>query len=161
MSIQSEIDRINNAKSEIASAISSKGVSVAGDTNIEDLPALIRSIPQEGGENVSDLFKITCDFNAETMQVENVSHTASEIFEAYNNGKIIQLVARIDQEDSTLLVMLNLQTISFNDMAIVVTIAGFMMYNGSLLYIQANVIENVIEGGSMVSTAIKVISTLG
>ncbi len=49
MSIQSQIDRINNAKSEIASAISAKGVAVAEGTSIDGLPALIRSIPQEGG----------------------------------------------------------------------------------------------------------------
>ena len=51
MSIQTQIDRLNNAKSEIASAISSKGVAVAEGTSIDGLPALIRSIPQEGGSS--------------------------------------------------------------------------------------------------------------
>ena len=49
MSIQSQIDRINDAKNSIKSAISSKGVSVPSSVSIDDLPALVRSIPQEGG----------------------------------------------------------------------------------------------------------------
>lgn len=49
MSIQSQIDRINGAKNSIKSAISSKGVSVPSGASIDDLPALVRSIPQEGG----------------------------------------------------------------------------------------------------------------
>lgn len=49
MSIQSQIDRINGAKDSLKSAISSKGVSVPTGATIEDLPALVRSISQEGG----------------------------------------------------------------------------------------------------------------
>ena len=49
MSIQSQIDRINNAKSSLKSAISSKGVAVPESASIDDLPSLVRSIPQEGG----------------------------------------------------------------------------------------------------------------
>jgi hypothetical protein len=51
MSIQSEIDRINNAKSEIAEAISEKGVAVAEGTSIDDFAPLIASI-ETGGPSV-------------------------------------------------------------------------------------------------------------
>ena len=49
MSIQSQIDRLNNAKANIISAISSKGVSVANGASIDDLPALVESIETSGG----------------------------------------------------------------------------------------------------------------
>ena len=49
MSIQSEIDRINNAKTESFEAAAEKGVTVPEGARIDALPGLIRSIPQEGG----------------------------------------------------------------------------------------------------------------
>lgn len=52
MSVQAQIDRINNAKAGIAEAISEKGVAVAEGTSIDDLPGLVRSIPQGGGSAV-------------------------------------------------------------------------------------------------------------
>lgn len=90
MSIQSEIDRINGAKASIKSAISSKGVTVPSGASIEDLPALVRSIPQEGGGSVSNTFTVTFDFDLASMQARNPSHTAMEIVEAYRNGYTVQ-----------------------------------------------------------------------
>jgi hypothetical protein len=49
MSISSEITRITNAKTAIATAISAKGVTVPGGAKIEDMPALIDDI--SGGGN--------------------------------------------------------------------------------------------------------------
>lgn len=54
MSIQTEIDRINNAKSEIAEAISEKGVAVAEGTSIDDFAPLIASIATGGSSVQSD-----------------------------------------------------------------------------------------------------------
>ena len=65
MSIQTEIERINNAKAGIAEAISEKGVTVAEGTSIDDFPGLVRSIPQNGtgGESVNEIFWVTCDLD--------------------------------------------------------------------------------------------------
>ena len=49
MSVQTEITRINKAKTDIVSAITEKGGAVADDAKIEDLPACIRAIPTGGG----------------------------------------------------------------------------------------------------------------
>lgn len=70
MSIQSQIDRINNAKSSLKSAISSKGVSVPASANIEDLPALVRSIPQEGGGSGGGIIDVT------ELPTENIDENA-------------------------------------------------------------------------------------
>ncbi len=48
-SIQTEIDRIKNAKTAIASAITEKGVSVPSGTSIDGMASLIANIPTGGG----------------------------------------------------------------------------------------------------------------
>ena len=48
MSISSEISRIKTAKSDIITAIQSKGVAVESDAKIETLPAAINSISANG-----------------------------------------------------------------------------------------------------------------
>lgn len=90
MSIQSEIERINNAKTEIAEAISEKGVPVAEGTSIDNLPGLIRSIPQEGGESVEEIFWVTCDLDPNSLTASNFSHTYDEIIQSANDGKTVK-----------------------------------------------------------------------
>lgn len=55
MSIQTEITRINKAKTDIISAITAKGGTVASGAKIEDLPACIRAIPTGGGGETASL----------------------------------------------------------------------------------------------------------
>ena len=55
MSVQTEITRINKAKTDIVSAITEKGGAVADDAKIEDLPACIRAIPTGGGGEAASL----------------------------------------------------------------------------------------------------------
>lgn len=96
MSIQSQIDRLNSAKSSLKSAISSKGVSVPSDASIEDLPALVRSIPQEGGSSsgsgiidVAELPTSNIDENAVYRLTENIQLEKTEVyFRAYINGMV-------------------------------------------------------------------------
>lgn len=92
MSIQTEIERITNAKDEIASAIESKGVLVSEGTSIDDFPALVRSIPQNGsgGESVSEIFWVTCDLDPNTLSAFNFSHTYDEIMQAASEGKMVK-----------------------------------------------------------------------
>lgn len=58
MSIQSEITRIENAKSSIKSAIESKGVSVPANAKIDDYGDLVNQITQDGsgGETGGNLY---------------------------------------------------------------------------------------------------------
>lgn len=55
MSVQTEITRINKAKTDIISAITAKGGTVASGAKIEDLPACIRAIPTGGGGEAASL----------------------------------------------------------------------------------------------------------
>ena len=56
MSVQTEITRINKAKTDIVSAITEKGGTVARGAKIEDLPACIRAIPTGGGGQTVEFF---------------------------------------------------------------------------------------------------------
>lgn len=49
MSVNDEINRISNAKTNLATAITSKGVNVPNDASISDYAALVSAIPQESG----------------------------------------------------------------------------------------------------------------
>ena len=82
MSVQSEIDRIAGAKSNISTAITNKGVTVPSGTKLDGMAALIDSISSGGGggssgggylkgtnfENISvaitliDMFVVSCTF---------------------------------------------------------------------------------------------------
>ena len=57
MSIQSEITRLETAKSDIATAITNKGVTVPSGTKLDGMAALIGSIESGGGGGVG--FKVT------------------------------------------------------------------------------------------------------
>lgn len=50
MSVQSEINRINTAKSDIATAITNKGVAVPSGTKLDGMAALIDGIESGGGD---------------------------------------------------------------------------------------------------------------
>lgn len=49
MSIQSEISRLQTAKSQLAAAITGKGVPVPEGATLDDFPALVGTIPQGSG----------------------------------------------------------------------------------------------------------------
>lgn len=59
MSIQTEITRINKAKTDIVSAITAKGGTVASGAKIEDLPACIRAIPTAGSGGKTAYVKVS------------------------------------------------------------------------------------------------------
>lgn len=87
MSIQSQIDRINNAKSEIASAISAKGVTVPDSAMLDDYAALIGNI-SGGGTGVSLLGSGSCGENA--------------TWSAYSDGRfVVSGSGAIDDCDTT------------------------------------------------------------
>lgn len=85
MSIQSQIDRINNAKTGIISAISSKGVSVANGASIDDLPALVRSISQggsgsSGGSGIIEVPELPTSGIDENAVYKLVVNTESNVY---------------------------------------------------------------------------------
>lgn len=102
MSIQSQIERINNAKTEIISAIESKGVSVATGASLDDMPRFISDIPQEGGSggaggiiDVTELPTSNIDTNAVYRVTENVQLEKTEIYiRTYLDGQNMVITAQ-------------------------------------------------------------------
>ena len=57
MSVNSEIERLQNAKSALKTTIEGKGVTVPSNAKLEDYPALVNSIETGGGDIASMLTK--------------------------------------------------------------------------------------------------------
>ena len=69
MSIASEITRLNNAKVAIKQSLANKGVEVSDSALLDEYPALIDSIPMEGGNPYyEDLY------NLRTSNGTNMTH---------------------------------------------------------------------------------------
>ena len=79
MSVQSEIDRIAGAKSDIATAIASKGVTVPSGTKLDGMAALINSISGGGNGSIKNTVSATIDCR----------YTRAYYYDAYENIQVI------------------------------------------------------------------------
>ena len=85
MSIQSEITRIEAAKSAIAAAIAGKGVTVPDGTLLDGMAALIEAIEAGGGGNiVAGSFTPTSNMN--TFKVNHNFNTKDICFVVFMSG---------------------------------------------------------------------------
>lgn len=87
MSIQSEVSRLNAAKSDLASAITAKGVTVPGTTKLDGYAALVEQIEAGGGA-----YDITATDNGDGTQSLAIADAAGGEEETYtvtHMGKII------------------------------------------------------------------------
>lgn len=73
MSVQTQIDRINSAKTAIGAAIAGKGVTVPSGTKIDGMAALIGAIEAGGG---SVQFHMQTWTPAEDVKMGNIEHGA-------------------------------------------------------------------------------------
>ena len=108
MSIQSEIDRINQAKTYLAAAIESKGVTVPPNTTINVYPGLVQQIEQgaglpsggtpgqmlyqgesgpEWGDRPVMYVHVTSDSSSLTGYASD--KTVEEIYQAYQDGCVV------------------------------------------------------------------------
>ena len=111
MSIQSEIDRINQAKTDLATAIESKGVTVPPNTTINVYPSLVQQIEQgaglptggtpgqmlyqgesgpEWGDKPVMYVSVTTDSSSPTGLTAD--KTSEEIYQAFQNGYVVLAV---------------------------------------------------------------------
>lgn len=111
MSIQSEIDRINQAKTDLAAAIESKGVTVPPNTTINVYPGLVQQIEQgaglpsggtpgqmlyqgdsgpEWGDKPVMYVSVTTDSSSPTGLTAD--KTSEEIYQAFQNGYVVLAV---------------------------------------------------------------------
>ena len=65
--IKTNLTRISKAKTDIISAITAKGGTVASGAKIEDLPACIRAIPTGGGGSGGEAVKFAVKSNAKVV----------------------------------------------------------------------------------------------
>ena len=103
MSIQSEIDRINQAKTDLATAIESKGVTVPPNTTINVYPGLVQQIEQgaglptggtpgqmlyqgESGPEWGDKPVMYVTITIDEESGYSADKTSAEIYQAYQNG---------------------------------------------------------------------------
>lgn len=98
MSVQSEIDRLNTAKSDIVSAIEEKSVEVPESARLSDVSEYIKAIPLG-----TEMFVVT--LTVDTEKVYTSDKSAASIVAAHNSGKI---VIAIEQGSSSTVIKYNL-----------------------------------------------------
>lgn len=127
MSIQSEIDRINQAKTDLAAAIESKGVTVPPNTTINVYPGLVQQIEQgaglptggtpgqmlyqgesgpEWGDKPVMVVKITQASSGQFV----ADKTGKEIYEAYQAGNAV--IAYLDYAGQGIFILVPLNSAS-------------------------------------------------
>lgn len=79
MSVQSEVSRLNAAKSDLASAITAKGVTVPGTTKLDGYAALVEQIEAGGG----GAYDITATDNGDGTQSLAIADAAGGEEETY------------------------------------------------------------------------------
>lgn len=106
MSIQSEIDRINQAKTDLATAIESKGVTVPPNTTINVYPGLVQQIEQgaglpsggtpgqmlyqgESGPEWGDKPVMVVNVSGDPVSGWTADKTFAEINDAFNSGYFV------------------------------------------------------------------------
>ena len=126
MSIQSEIDRINQAKTDLAAAIESKGVTVPPNTTINVYPGLVQQIEQgaglpsggtpgqmlyqgESGPEWGDKPVMGVNVSGDQISGWTADKTFGEIRDAYDSGYSIFMKCQVPYAaDTTLPVLLPL-----------------------------------------------------
>ena len=83
MSVQSEITRLETAKTNIVTAITNKGVTVPSGTKLDGMAALIRSIESGGGVGV-DIPTCTIEFSGYVTSIDQNGYLAT----VFKNGEV-------------------------------------------------------------------------
>lgn len=91
MSIQSEINRLDQNIQDSLSAVASKGVEVPESANSNDLPGLINEIPTNSN------FIVTCTVDVANSTLTNVSHSLEEIQAAFQRNEHIVINGDLSQ----------------------------------------------------------------
>ena len=107
MSIQDEINRLNQNVSNAYSALEDMGATLPTEQNSANIASAIRTIPQSGGESCTfsinaTLYHVYPDGSA-AMRIDDTV-TAEAILEAFNSNKYIYIkcdVSLLNEEGGT------------------------------------------------------------
>lgn len=91
MSISTEITRLQQAKSDLATSIANKGVTVPSSATLDDYPALVDSI-SGGGTDMADVFN---DCVHVITPYGNPYHTSYASLFNFQPGKKYRIIAKI------------------------------------------------------------------
>lgn len=95
MSVQTEINRIESAKTAIATAIAGKGVTVPSGTKIDGMAALIEGIEAGGGGGTS---VETCTVNISSTSYDGSSTMFEVVYLTVENDSITQATGSVPAE---------------------------------------------------------------
>ena len=109
MSVQTQIARIENAKTAIKTAIEGKGVTVQPDTKIDGMAALIDSIKAGGGANFASVLDNASHVEMGTYTVASNTQRMIIPTMAKSNTHILRMVLLWSDTDTTNLGMFGLR----------------------------------------------------
>lgn len=89
MSIASEIERLQNAKSALKTAIEGKGVSVPASTKLDGYSALVDSIEQGGGGTDEDMWYIVVEHVAKYILEKDPYYNKWDVGDTYGIKNLI------------------------------------------------------------------------
>ena len=89
MSVQSEVSRLNAAKSDLASAITAKGVTVPGTTKLDGYAALVEQIEAGGGGGAYDITATDNGDGTQSLAIADAAGGEEETYTVTHMGLII------------------------------------------------------------------------
>ena len=79
MSIQDEINRINENIANTYSALSDMGATIPGTQNSDNLANTARTVPQASGGGEDEVVWVTCFLDLYTMRISGMSHLYEDL----------------------------------------------------------------------------------
>lgn len=90
-----------------------------------------------GGEEVSNVLRVTFDVDTETANITNLSHTAVEIVNAHKSGKIVQGILNLESQ-----IIFNLSAFLEQDGIYAVVLTNTTVEYGSVSILCVSLLEN-------------------
>jgi hypothetical protein len=93
MSVQSEIERIEQNIANTYSVLNDMGATIPEVKNSENLANTARTVPQgSGGEAVQEIEYVHCTLDAATLSIIDISHTNQQLRNLINANKYIVVI---------------------------------------------------------------------
>ena len=146
MSIQTEIQRLQNAKASIKASIINKGVEISDDVKLDEYSNLIDNIPT--GENISNYF---ADNIVDEYGYPNIKSSIKKLPNNFNLSGVQNL-------DSLLADFINLEEIPLLDTSSATSLFGFASGCGKITTFPLLDISNVEYMGNFLSSCTSLIS---
>lgn len=164
MSIQNEINRINQNVANTYSALRSMGATLPETQNSDNMASTVRTVPQTstgGGDSAPDIFYVDGTFDMQTLTF-STGVTFAEIIEAVSNGKYIVAKAQAYMGNYNTNVIY-LPVTSLDLMSSIAVFDGTMQVNGENIGLEKGLILLAvtveISNIGKTTTRIKVVTT--